>query len=62
MMFSLCWAVIGLEPLNHYDSNCIALLVSSSAAGSGPSMLGHLAREEAGYLAPLLREGFKGFG
>ena len=48
-----------LEPLNEYDSNCIALFV---AGGSGQSMLGHLAREDASYLAPLLRKGFQGFG
>ena len=48
-----------LEPLNVYDSNCVALFLT---AGSSHSMFGHLAREDAGYLAPLLREGFQGFG
>ncbi len=35
-MFLHPLSVLGckLEPLNHYDSNCIALLVSSSAAGT----------------------------
>ena len=48
-----------LEPHNQYDSDCVAVYVSS--AGSR-SMLGHLARESAEYLAPLLRAGFQGFG
>ena len=46
-----------LEPLNSYDSNCIALSMVSSN-----SKLGHLAREAAVYLAPLMREGFEAFG
>lgn len=45
-----------LEPSNHYDSNCIALMVGSS------SKLGHLAREDAGVLASLLQEGFEARG
>ena len=48
-----------LEPLNQYDVNCVAVFL---ATVSGQSMLGHLAREDASYLAPLLREGFEGFG
>ncbi len=44
-----------LEPTNPYDCNCIELLV-----GSGK--LGHLAREDASFLAPLLREGFEACG
>ena len=38
-----------LEPSNPYDSNCIALCLSNG------QMLGHLAKEAANYLAPLLR-------
>ena len=45
-----------LEPSNEYDSNCVALWVDSH------SMIGHLAREAANYLAPLLREGFEASG
>ena len=45
-----------LEPSNAYDSNCIALWVDSHC------MLGHLAREAANCLAPLLRQGFEASG
>jgi hypothetical protein len=53
------------------NSNCVALFVAGSnsncvapfvAGSSGQSMLGHLVREDTSYLAPLLREGFQGFG
>lgn len=41
-----------LEPLNEYVSDCVALFLGSNSAGSGQSMLGHLASEDASYLAP----------
>ncbi len=44
------------DPTNHFDSNCIELTVGSS------SKLGHLAREDASFLASLLREGFEARG
>ena len=43
-----------LEPTNIYDSNCVAVYLRSSLFSD---MLGHLAREDAAYLAPLLRSG-----
>ena len=47
-----------LEPTNIYDSNCVALPVAVYLRSSLFSdMLGHLAREDAAYLAPLLRSG-----
>ena len=46
-----------LEPTNPKDSNCIALWLSSPSL-----MLGHLVREAACYLAPLLRDGFVASG
>ena len=58
-MSSVCLGVTfscELEPTNHYDYNCIALMVGSA------SKLGHLAREDACVLAPLLREGFEARG
>lgn len=39
-----------LEPSNPHDDNCIALVMP-------PLTLGHLAREAALHLAPLLRSG-----
>ena len=45
-----------LEPSNSYDAYCIALLVSAH------QKLGHLAKEAAQFLAPLLRIGFKAYG
>ena len=50
---------IRLEPLNEWDSNCIALWLTCCPA---PRLLGHLAREAAGQLAPLLRSGFSASG
>ena len=41
-----------LEPGNRYDDDCIAVWTRSPRA-----MLGHLARENASRLAPLLRSG-----
>ena len=38
-----------LEPSNPFDSDCIALFVNAGR------MLGHLAKEAASYLAPLLQ-------
>ena len=49
-----------LEPLNPYDSDCVAVYLGGCS--DSESMLGHLAREAASYLAPLLREGFQGLG
>ena len=49
-----------LEPLNPYDSDCVAIYLGGCS--DSESMLGHLAREAASYLAPLLREGFQGLG
>ncbi len=49
--FSCC-----LEPYNPYDVNCVALMLL------GHKMLGHLAREAAQLLAPLLRAGFQAHG
>ena len=43
-----------LEPTNVHDSNCVAVYFRSSFFSD---MLGHLAREDAAYLAPLLRSG-----
>ena len=48
-----------LEPSNPWDANCIAIWVCSS---SPPRMLGHLAREDSFFLAPLLRAGFEASG
>lgn len=45
-----------LEPWNVHDHNCIALMVTPAR------MLGHLAREAAQVLAPLLRAGFQANG
>ena len=44
-----------LEPFNPHDSNCIAVWM-------GSAMLGHLARETACDLAPLLRRGLVASG
>ena len=44
-----------LEPDNLYDGNCIGLRI-------GSQKLGHLAKEDARYLAALLREGFEANG
>ncbi len=52
--------VLQLEGTNVYDSNCVAVRLQSS--GSLFSMLGHLAREDAAYLAPLLRSGLSATG
>ena len=41
-----------LEPTNVHDSNSVAVYFRSSFFSD---MLGHLAREDAAYLAPLLR-------
>ena len=46
-----------LEPTNPKDGNCIALWLSSP-----PLMFGHLVREAACHLAPLLRDGFVASG
>ena len=45
-----------LEATNIYGSNCIALM--SDSLGK----LGHLARDDASVLAPLLQEGYKARG
>ena len=42
-----------LEPYNPHDSNCVGIWLRSSP----PKMLGHLAREAAGCMAPLMRTG-----
>ncbi len=44
------------DPINLFDSNCIDLMGESS------DKLGHLAKEDASVLAPLLREGFEARG
>ncbi len=46
-----------LEAGNLYDPNCVALMVTAATR-----MLGHLAREAAQMLAPLLRAGFQANG
>ena len=46
-----------LEPSNPQDANCVAVRTRGSRA-----MLGHLARETACYLAPLLRTGLLATG
>ncbi len=46
-----------LEAWNLYDPNCVALMVTAATR-----MLGHLAREAAQMLAPLLRAGFQANG
>ena len=51
---SLC---VQLEPSNPHDANCISLWLSSHSL-----KLGHLAREAAVYLAPLLRNGLIAYG
>ena len=48
-----------LEPLNAYDNDCIAVWVTSC---SSPTKLGHLAREDARCLAPLLKLGLTASG
>ena len=48
-----------LEPTNPYDSNCIAVFLRLSMF---TDMVGHLAREDAHYLAPLLRSGLYATG
>ncbi len=45
--------VLYLETNNH-DPNCVAVYLRSSYVSE---KLGHLAREDAAYLAPLLRSG-----
>lgn len=45
-----------LEPGNLHDSSCVALVLKDS------KMLGHLAKEVAQYLAPLLRKGVTASG
>ena len=45
-----------LEPGNPFDYNCVALIAGMHAK------LGHLARETAQHLAPLLRTGFQAHG
>ena len=45
-----------LEPSNPFDSNCIALVAGLYAK------LGHLSRETAQHVAPLLRAGFEANG
>jgi hypothetical protein len=45
-----------LEPFNYHDADCVALLVAPH------QKLGHLAREAAHFLAPLLRAGFEAQG
>ena len=42
-----------LEPENSRDNNCVAVWTRSTPS----AMLGHLARETACFLAPLLRTG-----
>ena len=49
--------VLYLEPSNLWDSNCIAVWMRSPH-----KMLGHLAREAACDLAPLLRSGLSASG
>ena len=46
--------VLQLEPTNVYDSKCVAVYLRSSMFSD---LLGHLAREDAAFLAPLLRSG-----
>ncbi len=43
-----------LEPTNPHDSNCVAVYLH---VGSVSNKLGHLAREDAAHLAPLIRSG-----
>lgn len=47
-----------LEPTNPHDSDCVALL----KRGISHAVLGHLAREDSRYLAPLLRKGMEATG
>ena len=49
--------VLHLEPANTYDANAIAVFTVSP-----PKMLGHLAREKARHLAPLLSSGLEATG
>ena len=46
--------VLQLEPTNAFDSDCVAVYLRSSFFSD---ILGHLAREDAALLAPLLRSG-----
>ena len=46
--------VLQLELTNAFDSDCMAVYLQSSFFSD---MLGHLAREDAALLAPLLRSG-----
>lgn len=48
---------VELEPSNPYDENCVSLWLTSSGL-----QLGHLAREAAAHLAPLLRYGLHASG
>ena len=48
-----------LEPSNPYDSDCVAVWMCGSPR---TKMLGHLARETACHLAPLLRSGLVATG
>lgn len=52
--------VLQLETTNRYDSNCVAVHLKSSPFFS--NMFGHLAREDAAYLAPLLQSGLSATG
>lgn len=48
--------VCHLEPSNPHDPNCVALFMEPDVK------LGHLAKEDAGSLSTLLREGFEARG
>ena len=47
------------ETDNLWDMNCICLMISQAA---GLKTLGHLAREAASYLSPLISAGFQATG
>ncbi len=52
-------AVLQLEPTNPHDSSCVAVYVRSSPFRT---KLGHLARDTAALLAPLMRSGLSATG
>lgn len=51
-----------LEPSNPWDANCIAVWTCTKAASLATRKLGHLARETACKLAPLLHSGLVATG
>ena len=51
--------VLQLEPTNPYDANCVAVFLRSSFFSD---KLGHFAREDVAFVAPLLRSGLHATG